>query len=197
MSDLGSHSNDLPFWALKLKAPLTIEAKGPPPHPEIAPATMSATYEYGPRGDMPAVKLTWYQGEMKPAIWKENADIGKLKDGTLFIGEKGMLVANYTQCILLPKEKFADFKMPTPTLPRVHGKQYDEWIKACKEGKQCLAELRVFRLADRGEPPWQRRLSRRQEARMGRRRNAREERTGGGEVHPPRVSQGVGAGVKR
>lgn len=26
MSDLGSHWNDLPFWALKLDAPLTIEA---------------------------------------------------------------------------------------------------------------------------------------------------------------------------
>ena len=63
MSDLGSHWNDLPFWALKLKAPLTVEASGPPPHPEIAPASMQATYEFGPRGDMPAVKLTWYQGD--------------------------------------------------------------------------------------------------------------------------------------
>ena len=27
MSDLGSHFNDLPFWALKLTAPLTIEAQ--------------------------------------------------------------------------------------------------------------------------------------------------------------------------
>ena len=42
MSDLGSHWNDLPFWALKLQAPLTIEAVGPPPHPEIAPASMHA-----------------------------------------------------------------------------------------------------------------------------------------------------------
>src|ERR1041384_1709478 len=39
MSDLGSHMNDIPFWALKLDAPRTIEGFGPPPHPEIAPAT--------------------------------------------------------------------------------------------------------------------------------------------------------------
>jgi predicted dehydrogenase len=38
MSDLGSHWIDLPFWALKLQAPRTVEAFGPPPHPEIAPA---------------------------------------------------------------------------------------------------------------------------------------------------------------
>ncbi|HEY8505339.1 MAG TPA: Gfo/Idh/MocA family oxidoreductase, partial [Gemmataceae bacterium] len=61
MSDLGSHWNDLPFWALKLRAPLAVEASGPPPHPEIAPASMRATYEYGPRDEMPAVRLTWYQ----------------------------------------------------------------------------------------------------------------------------------------
>ena len=66
MSDLGSHMNDLPFWALQLQAPRTVEAFGPPPHAEIAPASMRVTYEYGPRGDMPPVKLTWYQGEDKP-----------------------------------------------------------------------------------------------------------------------------------
>ena len=37
LPDLGSHWNDLPFWALKLQAPLTVEASGPPPHPELAP----------------------------------------------------------------------------------------------------------------------------------------------------------------
>jgi predicted dehydrogenase len=85
MSDLGSHYNDLPFWALKIDAPLSIEAAGPPPHPELAPASMSAHYEYGPRGDMPAVKLSWYQGEMKPQIWKDK-NISQWGSGCLFIG---------------------------------------------------------------------------------------------------------------
>jgi len=73
MSDLGSHWNDLPFWALKLDAPLTIEAFGPEPHPEIAPASMSAVYEYGSRGEMPACTLTWHQGTSKPEIWWNSA----------------------------------------------------------------------------------------------------------------------------
>ncbi len=66
MSDLGSHWVDLPFWALKLDAPRSIEASGGPAHPEIAPASMTAVYEYGPRGDLPACRLTWYQGAHKP-----------------------------------------------------------------------------------------------------------------------------------
>ncbi|MCB1122271.1 MAG: Gfo/Idh/MocA family oxidoreductase, partial [Verrucomicrobiae bacterium] len=66
MSDLGSHWIDLPFWALQLEAPLTVEARGPKPHPAMAPASMQAIYEYGARGSLPPVKLTWYQGLEKP-----------------------------------------------------------------------------------------------------------------------------------
>ena len=70
MSDLGSHWNDLPFWALKLDAPKTIVASGPmAAHAEIAPATMQATYTYGARGPLPAVTLTFYQGELRPPQW--------------------------------------------------------------------------------------------------------------------------------
>ncbi len=96
MSDLGSHWNDLPFWALKLQAPRTVEASGPPPHPEIAPASMHATYEYGPRGDLPAVKVHWYQGEEKPEPWRAGA-IPRWDSGVLFVGAKGMLLADYVE----------------------------------------------------------------------------------------------------
>ncbi|MCC6697578.1 MAG: Gfo/Idh/MocA family oxidoreductase [Candidatus Hydrogenedentes bacterium] len=136
MSDLGSHWNDLPFWALDLKYPLTIEASGPPVHPDLAPASMQATYEYGPRGDMPAVKLTWYQGNNKPTIWTEGG-IPKWSDGALFIGEKGMVLADYGRHLLmfqLPNETFKDFKPPTPYIPESLG-HHQEWIHACKTGE--------------------------------------------------------------
>ena len=139
MSDLGSHWNDLPFWALKLDAPRTIEAFGPPANAEIAPASMSALYEYGPRGDMPAVKLSWHQGINKPEIWT-NGGIPKWSDGALFIGDKGMLLADYGKYILLPEENFKDFIAPEPTIPRVAG-QHEEWLAACRSGEQCSANF--------------------------------------------------------
>lgn len=132
MSDLGSHWIDLPFWALKLQAPLTIEASGPPPHPEIAPASMRATYEYGPRDDMPPVTLTWYQGEEKPAPWHSGA-IPKWDSGVLFVGDKGMLLSDYGKHKLLPEESFKDFQAPEPFLARSLG-HHAEWIHACKTG---------------------------------------------------------------
>ena len=132
MSDLGSHMIDLPFWALRLRAPLTIEAKGPPPHPELAPASMQATYEYAARGSMPAVKLTWYQGAYKPDLWTAG-EIPQWKSGVLFVGDEGMLQSDYFQHALLPEQKFADFQRPAPTIPKSIG-HYAEWINACKTG---------------------------------------------------------------
>lgn len=133
MSDLGSHWNDLPFWALKLDAPKTIEASGPPPHAELAPASMSATYEYGPRGDLPAVKMTWHQGQHKPKIWTDGG-IPKWNDGVLFVGSEGrMLLADYGKHVLLPAEQFKDFKRPKKTIPESVG-HHAEWIAACKTG---------------------------------------------------------------
>jgi hypothetical protein len=133
MSDLGSHFNDLPFWALKLKSPLTVEAFGPPPHPEIAPASMRARYEYAARGDMPPVTMTWYQGVEKPEAWHKGL-IPRWESGHLFIGTKGMLLADYGRNVLLPESDFRDFKRPEPFIPKSRG-HYAEWIHACKTGE--------------------------------------------------------------
>lgn len=132
MSDLGSHWNDLPFWALKLDAPQTIEAFGPEPHPEIAPASMSAEYQYGPRGELPACKVVWHQGEHKPDIWK-NGGIPQWGNGVLFIGDDGMLLSDYGKHLLLPEKKFAEFTPPEQFIPNSPG-QHEEWLLACKQG---------------------------------------------------------------
>jgi hypothetical protein len=133
MSDLGSHWNDLPFWALKLDAPRTIEALGPDPHPEIAPASMTAIYEYGPRGDLPACKLAWYQGTHKPQIWKDNG-IPQWQNGVLFIGTQGrMLLSDYNKHVLLPEAEFKDFQRPEPFIKAPPSHQ-QEWLLACKNG---------------------------------------------------------------
>lgn len=132
MSDLGSHWNDLPWWALKLDHPLTIEAEGPPAHPEIAPATMHAVYTYGARGELPPVTLHWYQGTMKPKRVSEGK-VPAWGSGVLFVGDQGMLLADYGKFVLLPEEKFKDFKAPGPFIPKSKG-HYQEWLEACKTG---------------------------------------------------------------
>ena len=133
MSDMGSHINDLAYWALKLHVPLTAQATGPAPHPEIAPATMKVEYEYGARGDLPPVKMTWYQGNSKPEVWKEKK-IPQWDLGILFVGEKGMLLSDYEKHVLLPEDQFKDFVRPEPFIPKSLG-HHAEWIHACKTGE--------------------------------------------------------------
>ena len=132
MSDLGSHWNDLPFWALNLDAPISVRAWGPPPHYEIAPASMSAEYTYPARGDRADLKLTWHQGSHKPEIWKRGG-IPQWKSGVLFIGEEGMLLSNYSKHVLLPEGRFVNYQKPAPWIPKSLG-HHEEWIHACKTG---------------------------------------------------------------
>ena len=142
MSDLGSHRNDLPWWALKLDAPLTIEPlTGPKPHHDIAPASMSVKYTFAARGDgYPAVEHTWYQGTEKPKIWHDKK-IPQWGDATLFIGEKGMVISDYGRHALLPEDKFKNFERPKPWIEPSPGQQA-EWIRACKgEGPEALCNF--------------------------------------------------------
>src|SRR4029078_5722855 len=105
-------STDLRVWAPRLAAPKTTEPHAPDPHPEIAPASMTAIYEYGPRGDLPACKLTWYQGNHKPQILKDGG-IPNFASGVLFVGTKGrMLLSDYRGRVLLPEAEFKVFKPP-------------------------------------------------------------------------------------
>ncbi|MEZ0387128.1 MAG: Gfo/Idh/MocA family protein [Verrucomicrobium sp.] len=139
MSDLGSHWNDLPFWALKLDHPQTISAGGPPPHAELAPASMAATYEYGARGDMPPVKLTWHQGSMKPKLITEGK-IPAWSNGVLFIGDNGMLLADYGKHLLLPEDKFKGFTPPVQSIPPSVG-HHKEFVESAMAGKPALCDF--------------------------------------------------------
>jgi len=132
MSDLGSHWIDLPFWALKLKAPSVISARGPAVHPEIAPASMQATYEYKQHGEQPAVSLSWYQGTHKPPAFAANT-IPRFNSGVLFVGSRGQLLSDYGKHLLLPEDEFRDYKRPERSIPRSRG-HHAEWIHACKTG---------------------------------------------------------------
>ena len=188
MSDLGSHDNDVPYTVLDIKQPLTIEATSPngPAHKELAPATMTVVYEFpaSPSG-APPVKLVWHQGNSKPPGWVPEWG-GRSQ---LFIGDKGMLLGNGK---LLPEEKFKDFQTPPETLPRSPG-HWVEWVNYAKgDGSGARLELPVLRVDDRSEPSRQRRVSDRQEDRVGLQEPAREERAGGGAVHQAaRVPQGL------
>lgn len=130
LADMACHHMDLPFWALKLRAPSAIEAEGPPVHPETCPLGLIVRYEFAARGDLPPVKLTWYDGDRIPPTIHGTATGG---GGNLFVGERGMLRADYGSWKLYPEPDFAGYQPPEPTIERSIG-HHAEWIRACKTG---------------------------------------------------------------
>lgn len=133
LADMGCHWIDLAFWALKLRHPLTVEAQGPPPHAEGAPPWLVVTWTFPAREALPPVTLRWYHGDRKPP----QASEGRLGDwkgnGILFVGKKGMILADYGNHRLLPAEDFKDYARPAKSIPESIG-HHAEWVKACKDG---------------------------------------------------------------
>jgi predicted dehydrogenase len=137
LSDFCCHLTDLAFWALDIKSPQTIEAEGPPVHPECAPLWLIVRYEYPARGSQPPVKLVWYSGDRRPPYQlpaqteMPNGRNHKWGNGVLFVGAKGMLLTDYDASVLLPEKDFAGFQPPPQTIPNSIG-HHAEWIHAIK-----------------------------------------------------------------
>jgi predicted dehydrogenase len=132
LADFGCHYMDLAHWALRLNAPISVEAEGPEIDPECPPTWLVVRYQYAnPDGGAP-LKLTWYHGGRKPEFLSpEIAE--KWKSAVLFVGEKGEVISDYSKHLLLPQDKFVDFKRPERFIPKSIG-HHKEWVKACKTG---------------------------------------------------------------
>jgi predicted dehydrogenase len=134
LADMACHYTDLPFSALGLRHPTKVAVEGSPSpaHSESAAQWLIVHYEFPAREDMPPIKLTWYDGGKRPELFKEGK-LPKWGDGVLFVGEKGMLIADYDHHKLLPEKDFQGFQPPKPFIKNSVG-HHREWVEACKTG---------------------------------------------------------------
>lgn len=145
LGDMGAHLIDQPFWALKLGAPVRIQASSTKFTKDSYPLAEMVTYEFPEREGMPPVKLIWYDGGLMPPRPKELPRGRRLGDeggGCLFVGDKGMLVCSTygENPRLLPDELMRDYQRPEKTIPRSPG-IHEEWIAAIKEGKKSTTDF--------------------------------------------------------
>ncbi len=131
IGDMAIHLMDPSFWGLKLGGPVKVSSKGPSVNPVSGPKWMETKFEFGPRGELPAVNVFWYEGVAKP-----QPDIAKElpMNGSLFIGDKGRIaIAHDGYPKLLPEKDFEGFKAPAAYLPASPG-HHQQWINAYKTG---------------------------------------------------------------
>jgi predicted dehydrogenase len=137
LGDIGCHNLSAAFKALKLGWPESVEAcsthwNAPPEiKNETAPAASIVTYRFAAEGNRPEIVVRWYDGGMMPPLPEElGARNIFVKDGTLIVGDDGMLLGDQ----LLPEARARGFGKPPRVLPRSPG-HYEEWIRACKGGE--------------------------------------------------------------
>jgi predicted dehydrogenase len=150
LGDMACHIMDASFSALKLGYPTSVQACVTTQpgdkmftwieNKESFPASSIVRYSFPARGEMPPVKLAWWDGGMLPERPEELEPGRKLEltdnGGTIFVGEKGKIICGtYSDSPrLIPESKMQAYTRPPKTLPRVKGSHEQNWIDACKGG---------------------------------------------------------------
>jgi len=148
IGDMGCHNMDPALWALRLGHPATVEAYATRLNSETTPLGAIVRYEFPARGDMPPVRMTWYDAGLRPPRPDEMDPAEKFDpNGILFVGDKGKILSGGWGGLnqgprLLPKERMDAYSAPAPTLPRSAGHQRD-WVDACKGGPPASANFDV------------------------------------------------------
>ena len=147
LGDMACHLLDPVFSALKLSYPSSVYACATEVNKETYPLASIVRYEFPPREGMPAVKLNWYDGGMKPPR-PEELEPGRKMTSVIFIGDKGKLMCGEygDSPRLIPDSKMQEYKqhLPPKTIPRVKGGQgghEQNWIDACKGGKPACSNF--------------------------------------------------------
>lgn len=143
LGDMGCHFFNPVVKALKLGYPESVQASSTKVFPETYPIGSIVIFEFPARGDKPAVKLTWYDGGLKP---ERPAELESNKEfpstGILFRGTDGALLCDSVgdNPRLIPETKMNSYKKPQKTEERSIG-HYEEWVASCKGGKPAGVEF--------------------------------------------------------
>jgi len=146
MGDRGVHTLDSVFWALKLGAPDSAELLGRAGgNDEIHPDVAVVRFKFPARGDMPPVRVNWYEGmeAPRPEELPEGRQMGDAEGGVVFKGDDGKIMHGtypHSVCIL-PDAKMEAYEPPEPSLPRVGVSHEQRWIECCKAGEKASSDF--------------------------------------------------------
>jgi len=144
IADMGCHNMDPAFFALGLGYPEWVQARSAWADKSMRPFAAMVQYKFPARGDMPPVKLTWYEGLMppRPDDLEPGRDLTGDGNGILFVGDKGKIMCAGWAGVprLIPESKMQEYRRPPKTLPRVGG-IYRDWINAIKDGKKASSDF--------------------------------------------------------
>jgi predicted dehydrogenase len=136
IGDMGAHLLDVSMWSLNLGLPTSIETVSTPFNGASYPTATLTFYEFPARGNMPPVKLTWYDGGLMPRKPEELGEEQLIKEGgAILVGSKGKLMHNTygAHPRLLPQSLQDSAGKPPQKLARIPDEQHEmNWVDAIK-----------------------------------------------------------------
>jgi predicted dehydrogenase len=154
LGDMACHTLNMPFHALDLRDPTTVQAVTSGHNMETYPAWSTITYQFPERNGRPPLKFMWYDGGKRPetkeyqeaeavALGRAGDNKGKnlrgtLRSGCFVLGDKGWLLApgDYAG---------SGIYMPQEELPKVEFKEspghFQEFVNAIKGQGQAMSNF--------------------------------------------------------
>jgi predicted dehydrogenase len=151
MGDRGVHTFDPVVSALQLGAPTSVDATTCGNTKEVHPLSAIVTFQFPARGNLPPVKLTWFEGTRPPRP-AELDDSRKFpaEGGSLIKGSKGTIMAGVygDSPRIIPEKKMQEVAPTIKSLwgnkkqANIHGGAHEQnWIHACKSGTPAVADF--------------------------------------------------------
>ena len=143
---MGCHIMDLPFWALELGSPTSVEAEQEGNTAESGPKNSVVTYRFPAGKYSNELKFCWYDGGRMPGpdvLEGTGYDASSAKKfDVVLIGEKGKFIVNRrsTKWKTTPGSLIEEFEAPEKTIRRVKNEDA-EWLEACKGGAAALSNF--------------------------------------------------------
>ena len=157
LGDIGCHSMDPIFRALKLGHPTSVQASSSRVNKETFPLAATVTYQFPARSadvqatnphvrgltgrdaggvEMPPVKLVWYDGGLRPPRPEKLPPGDPMGDnGRLLVGDKGFILGTSPggRDAVYPASLRDGRRREPRHLPPSPG-HYQEWVDACRGG---------------------------------------------------------------
>jgi len=143
LGDWSCHTLDGPFWSLDLGMPksINVDVTNPMTKQNFVSEKSIVTYSFEKNKKRPPVTLKWYEGGLKPELYKEMG-IDKMKSfdrqGMVMVGDKNSLITGgrpNNPRLVMSDSDWDDFKRNAPekTIPRIKDETpVEEWVHAIK-----------------------------------------------------------------
>ncbi|MCG8525958.1 MAG: Gfo/Idh/MocA family oxidoreductase [Opitutales bacterium] len=153
MGDMGSHTMDLVWNVIGAEFPESIHATSPEAlNPDVTPVELTCEYFFPANDWRDKIRVTWYQGGAMPQSPSKWIDLNKIGHGAWFKGDRGFIIADFSNRMLYPYGEKADLTYFDPPeedeLLQPLGNFQKQWTDACKNGKPAETDCNFKYSAD-------------------------------------------------